>query len=158
MGADVLRTSECGNAASKRPPSRSPLLPLTTDEPWQEAIEAFRARNPRRRQRLTDYETLVASGGHRRIGAAVLAGAYRPSPPVEAWLNKADGRKKRVFSYVPPDELLFRVVHRLVQPHAAPFASPWCRSFLPGGGARARSGSARRPRRRRQGGAAPRRP
>jgi len=55
---------------------------------------------------------------------------------VEGWLNKADGRKKRVFSYPPPDELLFRTVNRLLQPAAAEVASPWCRSFLPGSGAR----------------------
>ena len=76
------------------------------------------------------------SGAHRRIGAAVLAGRHRPAPPVEGWLNKADGRKKRVFSYPPADELLFRVVNRRLQPVAEREASPWCRSFLPGGGAR----------------------
>ncbi len=58
-------------------------------------------------------------------------------PPREGWLNKADGRKKRIFRYGPLDELLFRTVHRLLQPTALQLASPWCRSFLPGGGARA---------------------
>ncbi len=145
LGADVLRTSECGDAASKRPPSRS-LLPglrgpnalagLDTDEPWVAAVELFRTRNPRRRDRIADYERLLATGDHRRAGAAVLAGAYQPEPPVEGWLNKADGRKKRVFQYPPADELLFRVVNQLLQPAAAEAASPWCRSFLPGGGAR----------------------
>ncbi|MDP9073781.1 MAG: reverse transcriptase domain-containing protein, partial [Actinomycetota bacterium] len=85
---------------------------------------------------MADYERLLNQGAHLRIGAEVLAGNYRPAPPAEGWLNKADGRKKRVFRYPPPDELLFRVVNRLLQPAAMGAASPWCRSFLPGGGAR----------------------
>jgi RNA-directed DNA polymerase len=124
-------------AASKRPPSRSLLDRLTTDEPWVAAVEAFRTRNPRRRDRIAEYETLLAAGAHLRIGAEVLAGRYRPTPPSEGWLNKAGGRKKRLFLYAPPDELLFRVVNRLMQPAAVAAASPWCTSFLPGGGARA---------------------
>ena len=141
-----MRTSECGYAASKRPPSRSPLdaqapsSPLEglgTDAPWVDAVEAFRARCPRRRERLDAYDRLLVSGTHLRIGADVLAGRHQPAPPVEGWLNKLDGRKKRVFQYPPADELLFRTVNRLVQPAAAEAASPWCRSFLPGGGARA---------------------
>lgn len=132
-----MRTSECGDAASKRPPSRSPLAALATDEPWVAAVEAFATRCPRRRDRIADYHRLLAAGDHLRMGAGVLAGSHRPAPPVEGWLNKADGRKKRVFSYPAPDELLFRTVNRLLQPAAAEAASPWCRSFLPGGGARA---------------------
>ncbi len=131
-----MRTSECGNAASKRPPSRSPLEALATDGPWVDAVEAFRTRCPRRLDRIADYERLLAAGDHLRIGDGVLAGSHRPAPPVEGWLNKADGRKKRVFSYPAPDELLFRTVNRLLQPLAAEAASPWCRSFLPGAGAR----------------------
>ncbi|HEX6596520.1 MAG TPA: reverse transcriptase domain-containing protein [Acidimicrobiales bacterium] len=136
LEADVLRTSECGIAASKRPPSRSLLDPLATDAPWLAAVDVFRTRHPRRHQRIADYERLLAAGEHRRIGEDVLAGRHRPAPPVERWLNKADGRKKRVFSYPAPDELLFRVANALLQPAAAHAASPWCRSFLPGGGAR----------------------
>ena len=124
-------------AASKRPPSRSLLAGLGTDGPWETAVEAFRARHPRRGDRIADYERLLAGGAHLRVGADVLAGRHHPEPPREAWLNKADGRKKRVFSYPPLDELLFRVVNGLLQPAAAVAASPWCRSFLPGGGARA---------------------
>jgi RNA-directed DNA polymerase len=144
LEADVMRTSECGDAASKRPPSRSPLVAqasrsldsLVTDEPWLAALDAFRTRCPRRLDRIADYERLMAAGDHLRIGADVLAGRHRPAPPVEGWLNKADGRKKRVFSYPAADELLFRTVNRLLQPAAAEAASAWCRSFLPGGGAR----------------------
>ena len=99
-------------------------------------MEAFRTRNPRRRDRLAAYEAILVRGDHRRVGADVLSGRHRPAPPAEGWLNKADGRKKRIFRYPPLDELLFRTVNRLVQPAAAEAASPWCRSFLPGGGAR----------------------
>ena len=131
-----MRTSECGNAASKRPLSRSPLETLVSDDPWIDAVELFRARCPRRRARIAEYEAMLATGAHLRIGADVLEGRHRPAPPVEGWLNKADGRKKRVFQYPSADELLFRTVNRLLQPAAAQAASLWCRSFLPGGGAR----------------------
>ena len=132
-----MRTSECGDAASKRSPSRSCLAPLTSDEPWTAAVELFRTRNPRRLERIAAYERLLEAGEHRRVAADVLAQRHGPAPAEEAWLNKVGGRKKRVFQYPPPDELLFRVVNRMLQPVAAEVASPWCRSFLPGGGARA---------------------
>ncbi|HWI04201.1 MAG TPA: hypothetical protein VNT52_10345, partial [Acidimicrobiales bacterium] len=90
LEADVVRTSECGNAASKRPPSRSPLDPLATDGPWVAAVDAFRTRCPRRLDRIADYDRLLDAGEHLRIGADVLAGLHRPAPPVEGWLNKAD--------------------------------------------------------------------
>ncbi|HEX2701294.1 MAG TPA: reverse transcriptase domain-containing protein [Acidimicrobiales bacterium] len=140
--ADPWRRVSCvppgaATAASKRPPSRSLLAEIATDAPWEATVDAFRSRNPRRTDRIADYERLLAGGDHLRVGDAVLAGRYQPAPPDEVWLNKVDGRKKRVFSYGPTDELLFRVVHRLIQPLASEAASPWCRSFLPGGGARA---------------------
>src|SRR5437660_1525875 len=118
------------------PAAGSPLDPLVTDEPWVAALELFRTRNPRRSERIAEYERILDSGCHLDVGAAVLAGRHQPAPPVEGWLNKADGRKKRVFQYPPLDEFLFRTVNRLLQPLAAELASPWCRSFLPGGGAR----------------------
>jgi hypothetical protein len=117
--------------------SDSLLDALATDEPWEAVVAAFRTRMPGRAERIAVYDRLLADGVHRTIGAAVLAGRYRPAPPAEAWLNKADGRKKRVFLYEPADELLFRVVNRLVQPAALGAAAPSCTSFLPGGGARA---------------------
>jgi hypothetical protein len=128
--------SSAATAASKRRPSRSPLDALATDAPWTDAVDAFALRHPRRLGRLADYQQLLEDGAHSRVADAVLAGAYRPSPPVEAWLNKADGRKKRIFQYPPVDELLFRVVNHLLQPAAVDAASPWCRSFLPGCGPR----------------------
>src|SRR4051812_328038 len=113
----------------------SPLEALISDGPWVAALEAFRTRNPRRSERITEYERIMDQGLHLAVGAAVLDGRHQPAPPVEGRLNKADGRKKRVFQYPPVDELLFRAVNRLLQPMAAELASPWCRSFLPRGGA-----------------------
>ncbi len=110
---------------------------MAGDGPWVAAVEEFRSRHPRRRERLADYERLLAAGRHPEIAESVLAGRHRPEPPRERWLEKLDGRKKRVFQYPPADELLFRVVNRLIRDAAADAASPWCRSFLPGGGARA---------------------
>lgn len=135
-----MRTSECGYAASKRPPSRSTpadLSELTDDDCWSAAFETFRTRNPRRRERIALYQQLLDRGEHRSVAEQVLACRYRPAPPTEAWINKLDGRRKRIFRCAPLDELLFRVVNQLIQPVVADEMSPWCRSFLPGGGARA---------------------
>jgi hypothetical protein len=117
--------------------SGSVLEGLATDGPWVGAVEAFRQRNPRRLDRLGAYERIIDEGEHLRLGADVLAGRHQPAPPRAGWLNKADGRKKRIFQYPAPDELLFRAVNGLLQPVAVQEASPWCHSFLPGGGARA---------------------
>ena len=136
LGADVMRTSECVNDASKRLLSRSPLDDLAEDGPWLATLDAFRARHPRRGDRIDQYQCLIDAGEHLRVASDVLTGRHQPAPPVEGWLNKADGRKKRVFQYPATDELLFRTVNRLLQPVAGEAASPWCRSFLPGGGAR----------------------
>jgi hypothetical protein len=75
-----LRTSECGDAASKRLQSRSPLDRLATDDPWVVFVDAFRTRNPRRRDRIAEYERFLDAGTRRRIGSEVLAGRYRPDP------------------------------------------------------------------------------
>jgi hypothetical protein len=109
---------------------------LVTDDTWVTALERFALRHPRRRDRLAEYKRLVDTGAHIRAGEAVLDCSYCPAPPAEKWISKLDGRKKRLFMYPPADELLFRVVNQLLQPHAEAVASPWCRSFLPGGGAR----------------------
>jgi len=110
-----LRTSECGDAASKRPPSRFLLDDRATDAPWVAVLDAFRTRNPRRRDRIAEYESFLEAGMHLRVGAEVLAGRYRPTPPSEAWLNKVGGRKKRLFLYPPGDEFLFRAVNLVMQ-------------------------------------------
>ncbi len=135
--------SSAATAASKRPPSR-PFLDgrhlldgVATDAPWRAAVAAFEQRHPRRLDRQAEYRQIIATGEHLRVGADVLAGRHCPAPPIDGWLNKADGRKKRFFQYPALDELLFRVVNKMLQPAAVAAASPWCGSFLPGGGARA---------------------
>jgi hypothetical protein len=102
------------------------------------AVDAFRTRNRPRLDRIAEYERILDAGAHRRIAVEVLARRYQPTPPAEAWLNKAGGRRKRLVLYGPADELLFRVVNRLMQPAALAAASPWCTSFLPGGGSSCR--------------------
>src|SRR5436305_10271170 len=66
---------------SDLPPA--PFLPLATDEPWAAAVDAFRLRHPRRRERIDDYDRLLAAGDHLRVGEEVLAGRHRPEPPTE---------------------------------------------------------------------------
>jgi hypothetical protein len=112
------------------------LTPLLDPDVWIDHVEAYAIANARRRTKVAAYREVLASGATATIANAVLKGRHRPQPPTEAMVNKADGRKKRVYQYAPADELLFKIVNRLVQPTASAEASPHCHSFLPGRGAR----------------------
>jgi hypothetical protein len=145
MEAVARRTFVCGlqplqsDSSSLAPPSStvdSILTSLLDPDVWTGHIEAYAIANARRRPKIVAYREVVASGTAATIADAVLAGRHRPRPPAEAMVNKADGRKKRVYQYAPADELLFKIVNRLVQPIAGEATSPHCHSFLPGRGAR----------------------
>jgi hypothetical protein len=112
------------------------LAALLEPERWTDFVDEYAAANPRRHEKSDAYRAVVCSGEAARVAADAVAGRHVPEPPAEALVNKADGRKKRVFQFPPRDELLFKIVNRLVQPVAAAATSPLCHSFLPGSGAR----------------------
>jgi retron-type reverse transcriptase len=64
------------------------------------------------------------------------AGRYTPRPPVRHYLNKADGRKKVVFTFAPEDDLLFKGLNLALQAQVESSLSPLCHSFRPGHGPR----------------------
>ena len=129
-----MRTSGCGRwpLQSEAPP----LARLSDPAVWVEAAALFAERHPRRGDRAAEYAALLAAGDHLRIADAVVAGTYRPEPPVEGRINKRDGRKKTLYLLAPRDELLQRVLNRVLQPHVAAATPRSCHSFLPGRGPR----------------------
>ena len=129
-----MRTSGCGRwpLQSEAPP----LARLADPAVWFEAAALFAERHPRRADRAAEYEALLATDEHLCIADAVAAGTYRPEPPVEGRINKRDGRKKTLYLLAPRDELLQRVLNRVLQPHAAAAVPRSCHSFLPGRGPR----------------------
>jgi hypothetical protein len=57
-------------------------------------------------------------------------------PPTRRLLNKADGRKKVIFTFAPPAELLLKALNRVLQVTTARDHSRVCHSFQPGRGPR----------------------
>jgi len=82
------------------------------------------------------YRELVLGGQMARIVEAFAAGDYAPTPPVRHHLTKADGRKKTVFTFAAPDELLFKALNALLQGPLEAWLSPLCHSFRPHRGPR----------------------
>jgi hypothetical protein len=107
---------------------------LADPQRWFDAATLFAERHPRRAERLVEYEALLAAGEHLRIADAVLAGRFRPEPPAEAAINKRDGRRKTLYLLPAREELLQRVLNKLMQPVVGAAVPASCHSFLPGRG------------------------
>ncbi len=64
------------------------------------------------------------------------AGELALGPPTRRLLNKADGRKKVVFTFSPAGELILKALNRVLQETTAADHSRLCHSFQPGRGPR----------------------
>jgi RNA-directed DNA polymerase len=87
-------------------------------------------------RRTASYRRLVDDGVVASIVEDYASRGYAPRPPVRHHLNKADGRKKVVFTFAPEDDLLFKGLNLALQPHIEGLLSPLCHSFRPGRGPR----------------------
>jgi RNA-directed DNA polymerase len=67
---------------------------------------------------------------------AYAAGTLSLGPPLRRLLNKADGRKKVVFSFALADELILKALNRILQSTTAADHSRLCHSFQPRRGPR----------------------
>lgn len=88
------------------------------------------------RRKLAAYRRLVDGG---EVGEAVeeyAAGRLELGPPRRRLLNKADGRKKVVFTFDGADELLLKALNGILQSTTAADHSRLCHSFQPGRGPR----------------------
>jgi RNA-directed DNA polymerase len=88
------------------------------------------------RRKLAAYRRLVAEGEVGEMVEAYAAGRLALSPPHRRLLNKADGRKKVVFTFSDADELLLKALNRILQSTTAADHSRLCHSFQPGRGPR----------------------
>ena len=82
------------------------------------------------------FRSLVGSGAVLPLVADYSAGVYEPRPPVRHHLNKADGRKKVVYTFAAPDELMFKALNLALQSSMEECLSPLCHSFRPRHGPR----------------------
>ena len=88
------------------------------------------------RRKLGAYRRLLAGGEVGEMVEEYAAGRLTLAPPHRRLLNKADGRKKVVFTFEGADELLLKALNRVLQSTTAPDHSRLCHSFQPGRGPR----------------------
>jgi RNA-directed DNA polymerase len=88
------------------------------------------------RRKLAAYRALLESGEVGEMVDEYAAGRLALAPPARRLLNKADGRKKVVFTFAPADELFLKALNRILQSSTAAEHSRLCHSFQPGRGPR----------------------
>ena len=88
------------------------------------------------RRKLAAYRQLVDSGEVGEMVEDYAAGRLSLRPPLRRLLNKADGRKKVVFTFTGADELLLKALNKILQSTTAGDHSRLCHSFQPGRGPR----------------------
>ena len=88
------------------------------------------------RRKLAEYRRLVDEGEVGEMVEDYAAGRMALAPPHRRLLNKADGRKKVVFTFAGADELLLKALNRIMQSTTAADHSRLCHSFQPGRGPR----------------------
>ena len=114
---------------------------LTTDrlrspEFWDELLAQGDGYGRWGRRKLAAYRQLVADGEVGEMVDEYAAGRLSLGPPTRRLLNKADGRKKIVFTFALADELLLKALNRILQSTTAADHSRLCHSFQPGRGPR----------------------
>ncbi len=109
---------------------------LRSPELWDELLAQGDGRGRWRRRKLAAYRELVSEGEVGRMVDDYAAGRLALRPPTRRLLNKADGRKKVVFTFCPADELLLKALNRILQSTSAADHSRVCHSFQPGRGPR----------------------
>jgi hypothetical protein len=115
--------------------SSLPLPSLATAftdlDTWTATIDDVERRGAGDASRIARYRELVASDDVQRLIGDVLTGRHVTAPPRRIELNKAGAKKKSVYQLQAEDELVSRVLNRLLQPRVAAAISPRCHSFQP---------------------------
>jgi len=109
---------------------------LRTPEFWDEQLFQKEGYGRWGRRKLAAYRRLLASGEVGEMVEDYAGGHLTLSPPRRRLLNKADGRKKVVFTFEGADELLLKALNRVLQSTTAADHSRLCHSFQPGRGPR----------------------
>lgn len=109
---------------------------LRSPELWDGLLVASDGYGRWGRRKLAVYRELVDSGEVGEMVEDFAGGRLSLNPPTRRLLNKADGRKKVVFTFAPADELFLKGLNRILQVTAAADHSRLCHSFQPGRGPR----------------------
>jgi hypothetical protein len=117
--------------------TESPTIDLLrAPQVWEDLVAQRDGYGRWGRRKLAAYRELVASGEVGRMVEAYAAGTLSLGPPLRRLLNKADGRKKVVFSFALADELILKALNRILQSTTAADHSRLCHSFQPRRGPR----------------------
>jgi RNA-directed DNA polymerase len=109
---------------------------LRSPEFWDELLFQVDGYGRWGRRKLAAYRRLVAGGEVGEMVEDYAAGRLSLGPPHRRLLNKADGRKKVVFTFGGADELLLKALNRVLQSSTTADHSRLCHSFQPGRGPR----------------------
>ena len=109
---------------------------LRSPELWEELLMQRDGYGRWARRKLAAYRQLVESGEVGEMVEEYASGRLTLHPPSRRLLNKADGRKKVVFTFSPADELFLKALNRILQVTTAADHSRLCHSFQPGRGPR----------------------
>ena len=109
---------------------------LRSPEFWDELLFQEDGYGRWGRRKLAAFRQLVDGGEVGETVEEYAAGRLALGPPHRRLLNKADGRKKVVFTFAGADELLLKGLNRILQTSTAADHSRLCHSFQPGRGPR----------------------
>jgi RNA-directed DNA polymerase len=109
---------------------------LRSPELWDQLLAKGEGYGRWGRRKLAVYRELVDSGEVGEMVEEYAAGRLTLGPPARRLLNKADGRKKVVFTFAPADELFLKALNKILQATTAADHSRLCHSFQPGRGPR----------------------
>jgi RNA-directed DNA polymerase len=116
-------------------------LSLTSDrlrspELWDQLLARGEGFGRWGRRKLAMYRDLVEGGEVGEMVEEYAAGRLALGLPLRRLLNKADGRKKVVYTFAPADELFLKGLNKILQTTTVNNHSRLCHSFQPGRGPR----------------------
>jgi RNA-directed DNA polymerase len=109
---------------------------LRSPDVWDQLLTQAEGYGRWGRRKLAAYRELLDVGEVGEMVDDYAGGRLSLRPPARRLLNKADGRKKVVFTFAPGDELFLKALNRILQVTAAADHSRLCHSFQPGRGPR----------------------
>jgi CRISPR-associated protein Cas1 len=114
--------------------SRTLLTAISSLDNLYHAWQEVRARADRHASSLFDPGAWVNDPAEalQRLGAALRAGRYSPSPLHAVELPKPSGGRRRILVAPPRDRIVERAVHRVLDPLLDPAMSPWSFGYRPG--------------------------
>ena len=108
----------------------SVLKKLFEEKYWDDTVSFFETRCYRQKKKLQAYQQILHSGEYLEITKKVLAENYKFKLPLKLVVNKLQtGKKKTVYLFEFRDDLLLKVINKILTEAFAQSISPACHSF-----------------------------